>query len=159
MNRFSALVALAAILFGLACQRLPQAATPVGSSSDPASSSSTSMQDRELGPMLPGVEHEDILVGSGAPAQRGDRVSVHYVGRLADGTQFDSSLDRGSPLEFVIGAHQVIEGWDIGVVGMQKGGKRKLKVPPHLAYGLTGSPPTIPPDATLLFDIELLEIR
>jgi FKBP-type peptidyl-prolyl cis-trans isomerase len=112
----------------------------------------------DLGPMLPGVEREDVVMGSGPPAKKGDRVSVHYSGFLLDGTKFDSSVDRGVPFEFVIGEHQVIEGWDNGVTGMKKGGKRKLKIPPHLAYGLTGSPPKIGPDATLLFDIELLEI-
>jgi len=112
----------------------------------------------DLGPMLPGVEREDVVVGSGPPAKKGDRVSVHYSGFLLDGTKFDSSVDRGVPFEFVIGQHQVIEGWENGVTGMKKGGKRKLRIPPHLAYGLTGSPPKIGPDATLLFDIELLEI-
>jgi FKBP-type peptidyl-prolyl cis-trans isomerase len=108
--------------------------------------------------MLPGIERQDVVVGTGPEAKKGDRVSVHYTGRLLDGTQFDSSLDRGVPFEFVLGQRQVIEGWDDGVVGMRKGGKRKLKIPPHLAYGLTGSPPKIGPDATLLFDIEMLEI-
>jgi FKBP-type peptidyl-prolyl cis-trans isomerase len=108
--------------------------------------------------MLPGVEREDVVVGIGPEVKKGDRVSVHYTGFLLDGTKFDSSVDRGVPFEFVIGEHHVIEGWENGVLGMKKGGKRKLKIPPHLAYGLTGSPPKIGPDATLLFDIELLEI-
>jgi FKBP-type peptidyl-prolyl cis-trans isomerase FkpA len=112
----------------------------------------------DLGPMLPGIERQDIVVGTGPEAKKGDRVSVHYTGYLLDGTKFDSSVDRGVPFEFVIGQKQVIEGWDDGVVGMRKGGKRKLKIPPHLAYGLTGSPPKIGPDATLLFDIEMLDI-
>jgi FKBP-type peptidyl-prolyl cis-trans isomerase FkpA len=112
----------------------------------------------DLPPMLPGIERQDLVVGTGPEAKKGDRVSVHYSGYLLDGTKFDSSLDRGTPFEFVIGQHQVIEGWDDGVVGMKKGGKRKLKIPPHLAYGLTGSPPKIGPDATLLFEIEMLEI-
>jgi len=112
----------------------------------------------DLPPMLPGVEKQDLVVGTGPEAKKGDRVSVHYTGYLLDGTKFDSSLDRGTPFDFVIGQRQVIEGWDEGVVGMRKGGKRKLKIPPHLAYGLTGSPPKIGPDATLLFEIEMLEI-
>jgi FKBP-type peptidyl-prolyl cis-trans isomerase len=112
----------------------------------------------DLPPILPGIEKEDVVEGTGPAVKKGDRVSVHYTGRLLDGTQFDSSLDRGTPFEFVIGQQQVIEGWDDGVVGMKKGGKRKLKIPPHLAYGRKGSPPKIGPDATLLFDIELLEI-
>src|ERR1043165_664805 len=97
----------------------------------------------ELPPMLPGVEKQDLVVGTGPEAKKGDRVSVHYTGYLLDGTKFDSSLDRGTPFDFVIGQRQVIEGWDDGVVGMRKGGKRKLKIPPHLAYGLTGAPPKI----------------
>ncbi len=108
--------------------------------------------------MLPGIEKEDLVVGTGPAVKKGDHVSVHYTGRLLDGTQFDSSLDRGVPFEFVVGDKQVIEGWDDGVVGMKKGGKRKLTIPPHLAYGKTGSPPKIGPDATLVFEIELLDI-
>jgi FKBP-type peptidyl-prolyl cis-trans isomerase len=108
--------------------------------------------------MLPGIDKEDLVQGAGPAAKTGDRVSVHYTGRLLDGTQFDSSLDRGLPFDFVIGAREVIEGWDDGVVGMKKGGKRKLTIPPHLAYGKRGSPPKIGPDATLVFEIELLEI-
>jgi FKBP-type peptidyl-prolyl cis-trans isomerase len=141
-----------ALPFTLACQRPAEA--PVA----PAPSAAASTPGDDLGPMLPGVEKEDVVVGSGPEAKKGDRVSVHYTGTLLDGTKFDSSVDRGVPFEFTIGERQVIEGWEIGVVGMKKGGKRKLKIPPHLAYGITGSPPKIGPDATLLFDIELLEI-
>jgi FKBP-type peptidyl-prolyl cis-trans isomerase len=142
-----------------ACQK--PAETPANSSAQAATSppeGSKGGKSDDLGPMLPGVEREDVVMGSGPPAKKGDRVSVHYSGFLLDGTKFDSSVDRGVPFEFVIGQHQVIEGWENGVTGMKKGGKRKLKIPPHLAYGLTGSPPKIGPDATLLFDIELLEI-
>jgi FKBP-type peptidyl-prolyl cis-trans isomerase FkpA len=150
MNRFHAFLGLA-LLFALACQRPAEA--PVA----PTPSAASKPAD-DLGPMLPGVEKEDVVVGSGPEAKKGDRVSVHYTGTLLDGTVFDSSVDRGVPFEFSIGAKQVIEGWEIGVVGMKKGGKRKLKIPPHLAYGHTGSPPKIGPDETLMFDIELLEI-
>ena len=142
-----------------ACQKpggTPANASGQGSASAPEGEKRVEKDD--LGPMLPGVEREDVVVGLGPPAKKGDRVSVHYSGFLLDGTKFDSSVDRGVPFEFVIGQHQVIEGWENGVTGMKKGGKRKLKIPPHLAYGLTGSPPKIGPDATLLFDIELLEI-
>lgn len=112
----------------------------------------------ELEPMLPPLSKQDVTEGSGPEAKKGDRVLVHYTGTLLDGTKFDSSLDRGSPFEFVIGQGSVIAGWDLGVVGMKKGGKRKLKIPPHLGYGSRGSPPKIGPDATLLFDIELVDI-
>jgi len=109
--------------------------------------------------MLPGVEKQELVEGSGPEAKKGDRVSVHYTGTLMDGTKFDSSLDRGTPFEFTIGDGTVIEGWAIGVTGMKKGGKRKLTIPPHLAYDVRGSPPKIGPNATLRFEIELLDIR
>lgn len=144
-------LALLAFPFALACQRPAEAPTV-------AQPSSSSKANDDLGPMLPGIEQQDIVVGSGPEVKAGDRVSVHYSGFLLDGTPFDSSVERGVPFQFVIGKRQVIEGWDIGVVGMKKGGKRKLKIPPHLAYGSTGAPPKIGPDATLQFDIELLEV-
>lgn len=150
MNRCCVLSALV-LPFTLACQR--PAESPTVAQAPPASKPGD-----DLGPMLPGVEQRDVVLGSGPEAKKGDRVSVHYTGRLLDGTQFDSSLERGVPFEFTIGARQVIEGWDIGVVGMKKGGKRTLKIPPHLAYGSTGSPPKIGPDATLEFDVELVDI-
>lgn len=99
------------------------------------------------------------MIGKGPAAKSGDHVSVHYTGTLLDGTKFDSSRDRGEPFEFTLGAGMVIKGWDEGVVGMKKGGKRRLTIPSELGYGKQGSPPKIPPDATLVFDIELLEIK
>jgi peptidylprolyl isomerase/FKBP-type peptidyl-prolyl cis-trans isomerase FkpA len=104
------------------------------------------------------LEKTDTLVGAGREAKSGDKVRVHYTGRLLDGTKFDSSLDRGEPFEFTLGAGEVIKGWDQGVAGMKKGGKRKLVIPSELAYGKIGSPPTIPGDAPLEFDVELVEI-
>jgi FKBP-type peptidyl-prolyl cis-trans isomerase len=151
MHRLS--VPVFAVSFAVACQR-PAEAPSVAQPSSP-----TSKPGDDLGPMLPGVERQDVVVGSGPEAKAGDRVSVHYSGFLVDGTPFDSSLERGVPLDFVIGKRQVIEGWDIGVQGMKKGGKRKLKIPPHLGYGSSGAPPKIGPDATLLFDVELVEIH
>jgi FKBP-type peptidyl-prolyl cis-trans isomerase len=102
---------------------------------------------------------EDTIVGKGPEAKRGDKVSVHYTGTLTDGTKFDSSRDRDEPFEFTLGAGMVIKGWDEGVAGMKKGGRRKLTIPSEMGYGKSGSPPKIPPDATLVFDIELLEIK
>ena len=101
---------------------------------------------------------EDLVVGTGDEAKKGKMVSVHYTGWLTDGKKFDSSKDRGQPFGFPLGAGHVIAGWDQGVVGMKVGGKRKLTIPPELAYGDAGQPPVIPPKATLLFDIELLSI-
>lgn len=103
------------------------------------------------------VSTEDLVVGTGATAATGDTLTVHYTGWLADGTKFDSSYDRGTPYVFVLGASQVIRGWDMGIPGMKVGGKRRLVIPPSLAYGSAGRGP-IPPNATLKFDVDLVSI-
>jgi len=104
-----------------------------------------------------GLQVKDITIGSGAEAKSGDMVSVNYVGTLTDGTKFDSSYDRGEPIEFALGAGQVIPGWEEGILGMKVGGKRELTIPPALAYGAAGTGP-IPPNATLLFQVELVNV-
>ena len=106
-----------------------------------------------------GLRYEEVTQGTGEPAAAGDTVSVHYTGWLPDGTTFDSSRDRGEPFQFVLGEGRVIPGWDEGVAGMLEGGTRKLVIPPALGYGEAGAGATIPPHATLVFEVELLEVR
>ncbi len=104
------------------------------------------------------LKSEDLTAGTGAEAVAGKNVSVHYTGTLTDGSKFDSSHDRGEPFRFRLGAGQVIQGWDQGVVGMKVGGKRRLTIPPELGYGARGFPPVIPPNSTLVFEVELLGV-
>ena len=106
-----------------------------------------------------GLEYTDEIVGEGESPRTGQTVSVHYTGRLTNGTKFDSSVDRGRSFEFKIGVGQVIKGWDEGVMSMRVGGKRTLTIPPDLGYGARGAGGVIPPNATLIFDVELLSIR
>ena len=106
-----------------------------------------------------GVQIEEIRQGTGAEARAGNTVTVHYVGTLTNGSKFDSSRDRGKGFEFELGAGEVIAGWDQGVAGMKVGQVRKLTISPDLAYGARGFPPVIPPNSTLVFEVELLEVR
>lgn len=106
-----------------------------------------------------GLEYIDAVAGTGAVAQAGQTVTVHYTGWLTDGKKFDSSRDRGQPFSFPLGRGQVIKGWDEGVAGMKIGGQRRLFIPAALGYGAQGSPPVIPGGATLVFDVELLGVR
>lgn len=105
-----------------------------------------------------GLQYQDHIVGTGKEAKSGNKVKVHYVGTLTDGTKFDSSVDRGQPFEFDLGAGRVIQGWDEGVAGMKVGGKRKLVIPPDLAYG-SRAQRQIPANSTLIFEVELLEVK
>jgi FKBP-type peptidyl-prolyl cis-trans isomerase len=109
-------------------------------------------------PGMDGLVIEDVLVGTGREVVVGDKITVHYVGRLVDGTEFDNSWKRASPAQFPIGRGMLIQGWDKGLIGMRVGGRRRLTVPPSLGYGAAGRPPVIPQSATLLFDIELISI-
>ena len=128
--------------------------TPVGRS-DAADNQVTEMPD--------GLKYTDAKTGDGAVAKSGNKVSVHYTGWLLDngakGKKFDSSVDRGQPFQFTLGAKQVIAGWDEGVAGMKVGGKRTLTIPPELGYGARGAPGAIPSNSTLIFDVELLQVQ
>jgi peptidylprolyl isomerase len=105
-----------------------------------------------------GLSYVDLVAGSGPAPTEGKTVKVHYTGWLENGTKFDSSVDRGEPFVFTIGAGEVIPGWDEGVMSMKVGGKRRLIVPPQLGYGAAGAGGVIPPDATLIFEVELLDV-
>ena len=120
--------------------------------------------DTQVSEMPNGLKYTDVKVGDGATAKAGNKVSVNYTGWLynngAKGAKFDSSLDRGQPFQFTLGAHQVIAGWDEGVAGMKVGGKRTLIIPPELGYGARGAGGgAIPPNATLIFDVDLLQVQ
>ena len=147
--RYLTALALAALI-GTGC-------SPAGDGA--ASPASPELAAGEATTTASGLIVQEIAVGDGALAEAGRRVSVHYSGWLSDGTPFDSSLERGQPFEFRLGAGQVIAGWDEGVAGMRVGGKRKLTIPPQLGYGPRGAGGVIPPNAVLVFEVELLAVN
>ncbi|MBI4158338.1 MAG: FKBP-type peptidyl-prolyl cis-trans isomerase [Candidatus Yanofskybacteria bacterium] len=106
-----------------------------------------------------GLTVQDVVVGTGKTAENGDTLSAHYIGKLENGTVFDESYGRGQPIQFVLGAGQLIQGWELGLVGMKEGGKRRLVIPPELGYGTQGAGGAIPPNATLFFEIELMSVQ
>ena len=132
-------------------------ASPAASTADSACEALTSAPTDSMTTTGSGLRHLQLAEGEGRTAGAGDTVAVHYTGCLTDGTKFDSSRDRGQPIRFVLGTGKVIEGWDEGLQGMRVGGKRILRIPPELAYGSRGGGP-IPPNATLLFRVELMEV-
>jgi FKBP-type peptidyl-prolyl cis-trans isomerase len=139
----------------------PPAAEEQSPSEAPQAEETTPTEDKFPGEVEDAteLETEDITEGSGAEAQDGSIVSVHYTGWLKDGTKFDSSRDRGQPFQFRLGEGMVIAGWEEGVKGMKVGGKRILVIPPDMGYGEAGSPPVIPPNSTLVFTVELLDVQ
>ncbi|MGA7795168.1 MAG: FKBP-type peptidyl-prolyl cis-trans isomerase [Candidatus Acidiferrales bacterium] len=153
-QQFFLVLALFTILgFALGC----------GSSDKPTTSSTTSTSSPMKVTGQPtttpsGLQYWDIVVGTGATATSGSTVKVHYSGFLTSGQKFDSSRDRGEPFSFPLGQGQVIKGWDEGVAGMKVGGQRQLRIPPQLGYGAEGAGAAIPPNATLIFDVELLGV-
>lgn len=152
MNKNLFLISILVLLVGTGCGLGPKlTATPEPT---PAVTPEPSQKNSQISKL----ETEDLQVGDGQEAKSGDVVKVHYTGTLTDGTVFDSSKDRGQPFTFTLGAGQVIQGWDLGFEGMRVGGRRKLTIPPELGYGERGVPGAIPANATLVFEVELLEI-
>lgn len=147
------LVAMMAITLASACTKkaAEPAATTQATTAAPATTAQTAATEVK-------VEMVDTVVGKGAEAVSGKNVTVHYTGTLKDGTKFDSSVDRKEPFTFTLGAGQVIKGWDQGLLGMKVGGKRKLTIPAELAYG-ANAVGAIPANSTLIFDVELLEVK
>jgi len=146
---------LCSIVLASACAKTEE--SPVADSVMPAQESASAPATTIVS--VAELKIEDTTVGTGTVAEAGKSVTVHYTGWLTDGTKFDSSKDRGQPFTFALGAGQVIRGWDQGVAGMKVGGVRKLTIPPNLGYGPTGAGGVIPPNATLVFEVELLEVN
>jgi FKBP-type peptidyl-prolyl cis-trans isomerase len=155
MKALARMAALVAVVGGVGILGLTGCSKKTGGAAGSAAPGASAPQAQGGGLMI-----EEVKVGEGALATKGKTVSVHYTGTLTNGTKFDSSLDRGRPIEFVLGSGQVIKGWDQGIDGMKVGGKRKLTIPPELAYGARGTPGgPIPPNATLVFDVELVAVK
>jgi FKBP-type peptidyl-prolyl cis-trans isomerase len=150
MSRYWILIVIAVVVAGAVGVFLRSRSTSSGSGPAAVTGAGTTTAS--------GLQYWDITTGTGTEAAPGKEVRVHYTGWLTDGQKFDSSVDRGEPFSFQLGAGQVIPGWDQGVAGMKVGGKRQLKIPPTLGYGERGAGGVIPPNATLIFDVQLLGI-
>ncbi len=159
MARIAVLLLVAALAAGCASGYGSKTASTEGSAPAAAAPAGTAVIEGKMHKLASGLLYEDLVVGNGKMADPGLQVSVHYTGWLTDGTKFDSSHDRNQPLQFTLGQGEVIRGWDEGVKGMRVGGKRKLTIPPDLGYGSRGAGGVIPPNATLVFEVELLGVR
>ena len=153
------MLSLAALLLFAACGGGDEGNDAGGGSDDDAAATSEEECPTEPTETDTGLIIKEIECGDGEEAESGDTLEVHYEGRLEDGTKFDASRDHGSTFEFQVGAGQVIQGWDEGLIGMKIGGKRELTIPPDLGYGAAGAPPAIPPNSTLVFEVELVDIK
>ncbi|HMB83258.1 MAG TPA: FKBP-type peptidyl-prolyl cis-trans isomerase [Terriglobales bacterium] len=151
-------VLLAITLLALASLAIAQTAPAHKAAAKPAASGPTKVTGAPT-KTASGLEYWDINIGTGAVAQSGQHVKVDYTGWLTNGKKFDSSVGTGKPFEFKLGASQVIKGWDEGVAGMKVGGKRQLRIPPDLAYGAAGYANVIPPNSTLIFDVQLIAVK
>jgi len=161
MTRKSAIM-LVVCVFALGCSSRPQAdetATPGTEASRMSETAGPPPLSGDTIATASGLKYIVVQSGGGATAARGQQVQVHYTGWLSDGSKFDSSVDRGQPFAFPLGQGRVIRGWDEGVAGMRVGEKRRLIIPPELGYGAQGYPGAIPPNATLIFDVELLDVE
>ncbi len=154
-NRRIVIALIVLVFLGLIAYLVWQALTP----ETPAVETPVAAPAGEVITTASGLQYQEIVIGDGDEAVPGSRVQVHYTGRLEDGTQFDTSRERGQPFEFTLGAGRVIQGWDEGIAGMREGGQRTLIIPSELGYGESGFPPVIPPNATLIFDVELIEVN
>ncbi len=155
-------IMLAACVFALGCSSRPETdetATPGTEASRMSETAGPPPVSGDTIATASGLKYIVIESGDGATAARGQQVQVHYTGWLTDGSKFSSSVDGGQPLAFPLGQGRVIPGWDEGVAGMQVGEKRRLIIPPELGYGTRGRPGAIPPNATLIFDVELLDVE
>lgn len=149
-------LSITTILFLSGCEGCSE---KVDKSAENAATPEPASSDSEAPPEVTKLEIEDLTEGSGEVAAAGQVVEVHYTGTLENGTKFDSSKDRNTAFSFNLGKGQVIKGWDEGVAGMKVGGVRRLTIPSHLAYGQRGVPGVIPPNSTLIFEVELLAIK
>jgi peptidylprolyl isomerase len=169
MRRVIFVVAVAACLAGCSSEPRKPSEEPASRSVAPETSAATAAPEpvataapaADPGAVTTpeGLVYTDLVLGTGAQPAAGQVVSVHYVGTFTDGKKFDSSRDRGNPFSFPLGMKKVIQGWDLGIASMKVGGKRKLVIPPELAYGSRGYPGAIPPNATLVFEVELLGVE